>query len=223
MQYLYSEKAGEPQLELSGDSHRYLFKVRRHRAGELIYLRNLKDQVLYHYRIEAIDRKRALLLLEEPRVYRLEAEKYLHLGWCLVDPKSIEKVLPSLNEMGVGKITFICCERSQKSFRPDFKRMEKILLNSSQQCGRSVMMELEEIESLELFLERYPEAWMLNFSDKHIGSHKEEIKTALIGPEGGFSEHERTLVVPERVAGLNTHLILRSESAACALAGKILL
>ena len=223
MQYLYSEEAGRAQLELSGDSHRYLFKVRRHRAGESVHLRNLKEQILYRYRIEAIDKKEALLLLEEQREYRVEAKRGLHIGWCLIDPKSIEKVLPSLNETGVKKITFIYCGRSQKSFRPDFKRLEKILLNSSQQCGRSVMMELDEAESLELFLDKNPESWMLNFSEKNIGSHGEDIKTILIGAEGGFDSEECALVDPGRIVGLDTPLILKSESAACIAAGKLLL
>ena len=223
MQYLYNEEAGRAQLELSGDSHRYLFKVRRHRAGESVHLRNLKEQILYRYRIEAIDKKEALLLLEEQREYRVEAKRGLHIGWCLIDPKSIEKALPSLNEIGVEKITFIYCRRSQKSFRLDFKRLEKILLNSSQQCGRSVIMELDEAESFEAFLESYPEAWMLNFSEKNIEHHREHIGTLLIGPEGGFSEKECSLVNPEKIAGFDTPLILRSETAACAAAGALLL
>ena len=38
-----------------------------------------------------------------------------------METKNIEKVLPTLNEMGVHEITFIYCERSQKSFKVDFK------------------------------------------------------------------------------------------------------
>ena len=223
MQYLYDEGAGKATLELSGDSHRYLFRVRRHRAGESLHLRNLKDQILYRYRIETIDKKKALLLLEEQREYRLESARRIHIGWCLIDPGRIEKALPSLNEIGVAKISFIYCRRSQKTFRPDFERMRKILLNSSQQCGRSVMMELERVESLKIFLARNPESWMLNFSEKNISDQKEAIETILVGAEGGFDEEESAMIDHERIVGVNTPLILRSETAVAAAAAALLL
>jgi 16S rRNA (uracil1498-N3)-methyltransferase len=223
MQYLYSQEAGLPQLKLTGDVHRYLFKVRRHRAGESVHLRNLEDQILYRYHIETIDKKEALLLLEEQREYQVEAKRVLHIGWCVIDPKSIEKTLPSLNEIGIAKITFVYCQRSQKSFKIDFSRLRKILLNSSQQCGRSVMMELDEVESLSAFLEHNPESWMLNFSEQMLACDAGSIGTLLVGAEGGFSEEECAMVGLDRIVGLDTPLILKSESAVCAAAGRLLL
>ncbi len=222
MLYLYHAEAGKPQLTLSGDEHRYIFKVRRHKADDTLYLRNLKDGLLYRYLITFIDKRSATLLLQESTALEVKASKPLHIGWCIIDPKSIEKVLPSLNEMGVGKITFIYCKRSQKSFKPDFKRLEKILLNSSQQSGRSVMMELEMGEDLKSFLEKYPQSKLLNFSENNFISNS-EIETIVIGCEGGFHEDEMALFAPEDIVGFDTPLILKSESAACAAASRLLL
>ena len=222
MQYLYHSEAGASQLQLSGDPHRYLFKVRRQRAGETVYLRNLSDQILYSYTIEQLDKKIALLQKTKQKELHIEAKQHLHIGWCLIDPKSIEKVLPTLNEMGVKKITFIYCQRSQKSFHLDFDRMRKILLNSSQQCGRSEMMTLDKIETLALFLQKYPTSWMLNFSENLLDNNVKQIETLLVGAEGGFSEEECGLIASEKIIGLDTSLILKSESAVCAVAGKLL-
>ena len=141
MLYLYNKEAGKPQLTLSGDDHRYIFKVRRHKADDVLHLRNLEDGLLHTYSVSHIDKRSVILDLKESQTLEVKAKQSLHIGWCVIDPKSIEKVLPSLNEMGVEKITFIYCKRSQKSFKPDFKRLEKILLNSSQQSGRSEMMQ----------------------------------------------------------------------------------
>jgi len=137
VQYLFLEQAGEQNLTLQGDEHRYIFKVRRHREGEVVALRNLIDEHIYFYKIVSLSKKEAELSLESSKNLTVVAKKKLHLAWCVIDPKSVEKVLPTLNEMGVDAITFIYCERSQKSFKVDFKRLKKILLNSSQQCGRS--------------------------------------------------------------------------------------
>ena len=222
MQYLYHPEASVSQLYLSGESHRYLFKVRRHRTGERVYLRNLQDNTLYIYEITALDKKEATLLLQSQQELVVKTEKKLHIGWCMIDPKSIEKVLPSLNEMGVEKITFVYCARSQKQFSPDFDRLQKILLNSSQQCGRSRMMTLEIEESLSAFVVKYPDAFLLHFSEKRLSTMK-QIDTVVVGCEGGLTDAECALFDTGRVVGLDTPLILRSESAATSVASMLLL
>jgi len=41
VQYLFLKEAGEQSVTLQGDEHRYIFKVRRHREGEVVALRNM--------------------------------------------------------------------------------------------------------------------------------------------------------------------------------------
>ena len=222
MLYLYNAQAGTPQLSLEGDDHRYIFKVRRHKEGDTLYLRNLEDGLLHRYLITFMDKRSSNLILQESSVLEIKAKHSLHIGWCVIDPKSVEKVLPSLNEMGVEKITFIYCKRSQKSFKLDFKRLEKILLNSLQQSGRSQMMQLEMSEDLPQFLAKYPQSKMLNFSENNfIGSTM--VDTIVIGCEGGFHEDEVALFKTEDIVGFDTPLVLKSESAVCAVASKLLL
>jgi len=222
MLYLYHKEAGKPQLTLVGDEHRYIFKVRRQKVEDTLYLRNLEDGLLHRYLITSMDKHSAILELQESQTVEIKAKEVLHIGWCVIDPKNIEKVLPSLNEMGVAKITFIYCKRSQKSFKVDFKRLEKILLNSSQQSGRSEMMQLDTAESLKAFLAENPQSYLLNFSE-HTLSSELSIDTIVVGCEGGMTEDEVALFAPEKVLGLDTPLVLKSESAVCAVAAKILL
>lgn len=222
MQYLYHKEAGSTSFILVGDEHCYIFKVRRHREGEVVPLRNLLDKRVYFYKISSLDKKVAHLDLEKSEVLPVNAKKSLRIGWCVIDPKSVERVLPTLNEMGVEAIDFIYCERSQKSFRLDFKRLEKILLNSSQQCGRSSLMKLCIHPSLEGFLSEYPDTVMMNFS-KYVLDEKSDVSTVLIGCEGGFTAEEVALFSSGKIMGLDTPLILKSESATCAVASKLLL
>jgi 16S rRNA (uracil1498-N3)-methyltransferase len=222
MLYLYHKDASQTQLTLVGDDHRYIFKVRRHKLDDTLYLRNLEDGLLHRYLITFMDKHSVMLALQESSTLEVKAKQQLHIGWCVIDPKSVEKVLPTLNEMGVEKITFIYCKRSQKSFKIDFKRLEKILLNSSQQSGRSQMMQLDSMESLEDFLEKYPTSKMLNFSETYFVSSA-IFDTIVIGCEGGFHDDEVTLFKPENIVGFDTPLVLKSESAVCAVASKILL
>jgi len=223
MQFLYHPEAGEPWIEVEGDAYRYLFKVRRLSADSPLHLRNLTDNRLYTYRIETLDRRRARLRLVAQEPLPIVPERRLHLGWCQIDPKTVEKALPSLNEIGVARITFLPCARSQRNFRPDFERLRRILINSSQQCGRSELMSLEECESLPAFLDREPEAMLLDFSSRTLSCGGDEALTLVLGCEGGFTAAERKLFAEERIVGLGTPMILRSESAACAAAARFIL
>jgi len=185
-------------------------------------LRNLEDGLLHRYLITFMDKRASNLTLQESTTLEVKAKQPLHIGWCVIDPKSVEKVLPSLNEMGVEKITFIYCKRSQKSFKLDFKRLEKILLNSSQQSGRSEMMQLEMAEDLAQFLANHPQSKMLNFSENNF-IRTTTLETIVIGCEGGFHEDEVALFDIENIVGFDTPLVLKSESAACVVAAKVLL
>jgi len=219
MQFLYYPEA-KNILTLKGDEHKYLFKVRRIKKNELVKIRNLKDDYLYVYEIENINKKEAVLKLKEKIISPNKPYKFFHLGWCVIDPKNIEKTLPSLNETGVSKISFIYCDFSQKNFKLNLNRIEKILINSSQQCGRSDMMEIEILNSSQEFFEKYPEFIAVDFNGKEIQCNENYNKPFLIGPEGGFSEEERKYF---KITVKLKSFILRSETAACAISAKILL
>ncbi|NOZ90056.1 MAG: 16S rRNA (uracil(1498)-N(3))-methyltransferase [Epsilonproteobacteria bacterium] len=221
MQYLYHKESSIPTITLRGDEHRYIFKVRRHKEGETIALRNLEDSTIYYYKIVSMDKKEANLLLQDSKELTIKAKRELHIGWCIIEPKNIEKVLPTLNELGVASISFIYCKRSQKNFKLDFKRLEKILLNSSQQSGRSEMMRLEVVDNLESFLKLYPDSVALNFSD-NILKAQDSIDSIVIGCEGGFTDSEIELF-GDKIVGLDTTMVLKSESATCAVASLVLL
>jgi len=62
----------------------------------------------------------------------------------------------------------------------------------------------------------------LNFSQNKIGSQS-SIDTIVIGCEGGFHEDEVALFEADKIIGLDTPLVLKSESAVCAVASKLLL
>ena len=221
MQYLYHKESGKDNITLKDSDYKYIIRVRRHKKNEIISLRNLEDNILYSYEITDITKREALLTLKESRYLEVKAKRELHIGWCIIEPKNIEKVLPILNEIGVSSISFIYCKRSQQNFKVDLKRLKRILLNSSQQSGRSDLMRLEILSSLEEFLKLYPKANLLNFSDNSIISR--EIESIVVGCEGGFTQDEVALFNSKDIVGLDTAMVLKSESAVCVVASNILI
>ena len=63
---------------------------------------------------------------------------------------------------------------------------------------------------------------MLNFSENRL-AQEYKIETIVIGCEGGFHEDEVALFKAENIIGFDTPLVLKSETAVCGVAGKILL
>jgi 16S rRNA (uracil1498-N3)-methyltransferase len=222
MQYLYHEEAQNKQILIVNDEYRYIIKARRHRVGDIIYLRYLDDDYIYKYSIENIGRRDAQIRFISKEILIIEATKKLHIGWCVVDNKTVEKNIVYLNEIGVEKITFIYCDRSQKSFKIDFDKLNKILISSSSQCGRSKMMKLYIINSLQEFKEVNPKSKMLNFSPNKITKNS-NIDTIVVGCEGGFSNQERELFDDKDIVGVDSNMILKSQSATIALSSILIL
>jgi 16S rRNA (uracil1498-N3)-methyltransferase len=220
VKFILNCDAGKPQLRLSGDEYKYVIKVRRHVVGNILSFRNhinLSEE--YRYVLESADGRNAGFVLESHSTVVCEAAHQLHIGWCIIDPKTIEKVLPMLTEMGVAKITFIGCHRSQRNFRYDYDRFERIMESSIMQCGRTSFIKFGESDSLSDFLSEHPDSVILDFGGEEL-SRTESFETVVIGCEGGFHESERALFSNHRIRHFSSPMILRSESAAVAVAAR---
>lgn len=223
MQFTYDESCGTNILEIKEEVYNYLIKARRHKIDDEIYFRNLKDDNIYLYKIDLIDKKKAILTLVSSEEKIILSQEKLHLGWSVVDPKTIEKYISSLNEMGVEKITFIYSDFSQKNFKINIEKLEKILINSSCQCGRSNIIKLDVCKNIETFIKENDDVYFLDFSNTSIDEKSDVIKTLVIGCEGGFSNREREIFNKNNIVGFNSNLILRSETAIISACSKILL
>lgn len=220
MQFVYGKFAGEQKVSVPLADYAHVFKVRRVGVGSTLNWRNLKDETLYTYKVEEITKKEALLHLISTCKDENILPFRLHVGWCIVDPKTIEKNIAMLNEMGVVKISFVYAEFSQKNYKIDRAKLERILINSSEQCGRTSLMEIEVLESVDEYLKTYVKSCIIDFSDE-ILTQDATITNFLVGPEGGFSENERKLFKNRDIFGLKSQNILKSETAVVGVCAKL--
>lgn len=225
MQFVYDQNASNEILELHDDNYKYIIKARRHKLTDKVYFRNLQDDFLYEYEIFDISKKSASCKLISKEEKIVKNNKSLNLVWCVVDPKTVEKSIASLNELGLEKITFIYCEYSQKNFKLNIEKLNKILINSSSQCGRSSIIKLEIYDdTLEQYLNENPDnTYFLDFSKNSLDDKKDSITNLVLGCEGGFSNSERNIIDDSKKVGFKSNLILKSETAAVCAVSKILI
>ena len=216
MVFLYSRLSGDEIIEIDSEQFKHL-KARRLNLGDRIDVRNLNDKFNYIYEIKEIDRKKATLELVFKHSVVVENESSLALAWAVVEPAVIEKTLPLLNELGVKNLYFVYTDFSQKNFKLDFERMKRILINSSQQCGRNDIINLEIYSSFDEFVDKFSNISLINFGGKNLNLASEN-ETFFIGPEGGFSEDE--VLKAKTYYALNTSNILRSNTAIISVAAK---
>ena len=149
MKFLYDKNAGEERLKIVNEAFLHL-KARRVEAGERISVRNLRDGKEYIYEIDEIERRSANLSLVFASL-NCEHKFDFTIAWAVVDPKTIEKALPFLNELGVGKIAFVYTKFSQANFKIDLEKLNYINALSCEQCGRTSLMEFEIYKNLFLY------------------------------------------------------------------------
>ncbi|MCT7516459.1 16S rRNA (uracil(1498)-N(3))-methyltransferase [Aliarcobacter cryaerophilus] len=223
MQFIYDKNAKNELLKIEDENYNYIVKARRHKLDDILDFRNLEDDFLYSYKISQIDKKSLFLNLLKKEEKIIENSKKIHLAWCVVDPKTIYENISSLNELGVDKITFVYSDFSQKNFKINFEKLEKILINSSSQCGRSSIIKLDIYKNIDTFIKDNPDTYFLDFSQTSIDSKVLDIKTLMIGTEGGFSKRERELFNKNFVVGFSSNLILKSQTAIISATSKIIL
>lgn len=219
MKFLYDLRAGEPNLEIKGENYKHI-KALRYRVGDILELRNLKDLKSYKYEISNLEKTANLTLISSYEVQDLSSN--LAFAWAVVEVGDIEKALPILNELGLGEIIFVYSDFSQKNIRLNLDRFQRILIASSQQCGRHGTLKFSVLNSTDELKQKYKSVALVDFGGADLRSNLANLENQIlfIGPEGGFSDRERNLF--ELKFAFGTNHILRSTSAVVALGAMFL-
>lgn len=217
MKFLYNQNAGLNELEIKGDDFKHL-KVRRVKVNDILEVRNMLDFKAYKYKITQLNRVAILSLISHEALPKQDF--WLELAWSVIDEKEIEKTLPILNELGVKTIFFVYSDFSQKNIKLDFKRFERILISSSQQCGRNDIINLQILQNTKELLNLGKNVILLDFVNDKLGTKIAKDDILFIGPEGGFSQKEREIFCNK--IGLKSTNTLRSVTAVMSVAAKLL-
>lgn len=223
--YLPTASVENASLELDEIQSRHVRKVLRLSVGDFVQAFNGIGGE-FECRIRSFGKKTVSVeVLRETRPASPESPLDLRLGIPLIKPANAELILQKAVELGVTTVVPVLtarCETKASKWNPE--RWQKIIVESSKQCGRATLLKLDNLKNFEDFADDSEGARFL-FSESD-GSHEFPDKipaakiTLAIGPEGGWDLSEIELA---KSAGFSIiHLggrILRAETAAIVFTG----
>jgi 16S rRNA (uracil1498-N3)-methyltransferase len=143
--------------------------------------------------------------------------------WLLFAPIKrgrIDWLIEKATELGVARLVPVITRRTVVE-RLNLDRLRAHIVEAAEQCERTVLAELAEPQKLSALLAGWPTERTLYFADEAGGqplAADQGPAAILIGPEGGFTDEERTAIraLPSARAVSLGPRILRADTAALA-------
>jgi 16S rRNA (uracil1498-N3)-methyltransferase len=215
--------AGET-VALERDQSNYLGNVLRLSAGETILVFNGRDG---EWQAQVAGRKRLDQLSVVAQTRPQDRLADLTYAFAPLKHARLDYMVQKAVEMGASRLQPVTTRHTQVS-RVNLERMRANVIEAAEQCGILSLAAVEEPASLERFLEHRNAMRLLVFCDE-TAEASDPVKAlaamprtggvdVLIGPEGGFAEDERALLLRQQRT-LRIWLgprILRADTAAVA-------
>lgn len=200
--------------------------VLRFTAGQQVILFDGRESERLYNITEITDREAHLQLVTD--YVRKTPSKEIYLFWSLLKKDKNDWVLQKCTELGVSHFIPLLADRSEKTIF-NAERAQKIVIEASEQCGRSDIPAIREPMTIETALNDYKDKTKLficeQSEDLKIENWKLEIDRSagvFVGPEGGWSDKEKQLFAESKIAHLNLHdFTLRAETACVAAITKL--
>jgi 16S rRNA (uracil1498-N3)-methyltransferase len=166
--------------------------------------------------------KKRMTLTIDRRTAEQEAVPDCWLAFAPVKRTQTDWLVEKATELGVARLIPVMTGRTVVE-RVKLERLEAIAIEAGEQCGRTALPDIEEPRTLVTLLKNRDATRTLYFADEEGGEWAPDAFTAgacmiLVGPEGGFTAEERSLIraSPNAVAISLGPRILRAETAALA-------
>jgi 16S rRNA (uracil1498-N3)-methyltransferase len=207
-------------VELDTGQANYLGNVLRLREGsELLVFDGSSGEWLA--RIAEAGKKRMLLTVER-RTREAESVPDVWLAFAPVKRTQTDWLVEKATELGTARLLPVITRRTIVE-RVKIERLEAIAIEAAEQCGRTMLPEIADPQPLAKLLEQRDEGRALYFADENGGepagaAFRSGPAVILTGPEGGFTEEERS-AIRSAAGAVPISLgprILRAETAALA-------
>ena len=197
----------------------YINKVMRIKSNEVFSLFNSSGE--WEAKIKEISKGIVEFNITK-QLRQKENNKEIWLAFSPIKSNYFNFMMQKATELGVTKFIPIVFDRSVVR-KINHNRLEKIIIEASEQSNRINVPVLEKCQNLKNFLSKNNKKIELIFTDLNTENKKLDVKKTtdkpicvIIGPEGDFSEKERKEILSfDGVNKININEnILRSETAA---------
>jgi 16S rRNA (uracil1498-N3)-methyltransferase len=207
-------------VELDAKQAHYLGNVMRLGAGEHVLLFDGASGE-WIARIAEAGRKRMMLIAED-RTREPEEVPDLWLAFAPVKRAQTDWLVEKATELGIARLLPVTTQRTIVE-RVKLERLQAIAIEAAEQCNRTSVPSIDRPQPLQDFLQGRDPARTLYFADESggepaAGAFRSGPAAILTGPEGGFTDEERTAIRagPNAVPISLGPRILRAETAALA-------
>ena len=218
--------AAGASVSLDADQSNYLGNVLRLKSGDAVLAFNGRDG---EWRAILSGRKRPDQLAIDTQTRPQEPPTRVRYAFAPLKHARLDYMVQKAVEMGAAALCPVLTQHTQVT-RVNLERMRANVIEAAQQCGILSIATVEEPLPLDRFLdERNPDALLVfcdedaEMADAVATLHAARAHAAggidvLIGPEGGFAQGERELLLRQKhVARLSLGpRILRADTAAVA-------
>jgi 16S rRNA (uracil1498-N3)-methyltransferase len=216
-------QAGE-SVTLDRDQSNYLGNVLRLKAGDTILVFNGRDG---EWQAELGGRKRAETLTIHRQTRQQDRLPDMAYVFAPLKHARLDYMVQKAVEMGASRLQPVLTRFTQVS-RVNGARMRANVIEAAEQCGITALAEVADPVPLERFLAGRAGDRLLVFCDEaaDLGDPLQALQEGttvdsidvLIGPEGGFAEEERTLLLrqPKTLRLSLGPRILRADTAGVA-------
>ena len=204
--------------KLNKSQSHYLTKVMRIKAGENFSLFNSNGE--WMAKITEISKGIAEFIVIE-KLRHKDITKEIWLAFSPIKSNYFNFMIQKATELGVTRFIPIIFDRTIVR-KINKERLEKIIIEATEQSNRINIPILEKPQNLKKFLSNNLKKIDLVFTDLNTTKKKLEINKeankplcAIVGPEGDFTEKERELILNfKSVKSININQnILRAETA----------
>lgn len=228
MNYFYAPKKDwhqEHSVELKGQEAQHISKVLRHKTGDLIAV---ADGEGHHFKCEITElSKQSVLARVIEGDFKPEPEQKKVLAFGSIKKRDrLEYAIEKAVELGAWEICIFDADHSERT-RINEDRIQTQIISAFKQSGRHYLPALVIKDSIDQVIEYYTDHKPIM---AYLGDRKSEQSVELIhhnlllvGPEGGFSEREASLVANHSGSFITLgDLRLRAETAVAALLSQYL-
>lgn len=208
---------------LEGDEAHHLIITKRARAGEIVTIQD-PEHKRFSCKIVSISKKSCELLPQEKLTPPPEPKLRITIYQALTSEQALDFIITKATELGASKICFFQADLSPHSIKgkeeKKLERWNKIALEAAKQSMRLTPPKIMLAHTLSEALSNVPPHEVAFFLDINSGStctlpSKAETVSLFVGPEGGWSQAERTLSADLTTLQLGPR-ILKAETAALA-------